>query len=122
MRRVAVFFYGLFMDVDLLRAKGVEPANVRKASVRGYALRIGNRATLLPRDGEITHGMLMELTHAEIDKLYADPSVNMYRAEAVIADGVAALCFNLIDEPRADEYNDAYAQKLSELKRRLGLP
>jgi len=25
-RRIAVFFYGLFMDVDLLRSKGVVPS------------------------------------------------------------------------------------------------
>jgi hypothetical protein len=45
-RRIHVFFYGLFMDVDLLRSKGAQPENPRLASVSGFALRIGQRATL----------------------------------------------------------------------------
>jgi hypothetical protein len=32
-RRIEVFFYGLFMDADLLRAKGADPVNIRSASV-----------------------------------------------------------------------------------------
>ncbi len=39
-RRIEVFFYGLFMDADLLRAKGARPENIRVASVPGFALRI----------------------------------------------------------------------------------
>ena len=33
---IQVFFYGLFMDVDLLRSKCAEPLNVRAASVPGF--------------------------------------------------------------------------------------
>ncbi|MFN2633018.1 MAG: hypothetical protein ABR610_06340 [Thermoanaerobaculia bacterium] len=40
---IDVFFYGLFMDVDLLREKGAAPVNPRPASVEGFALRIGAR-------------------------------------------------------------------------------
>ncbi len=48
MRKIDVFFYGLFMDEALLKTKGVIPANLRYASVLGFQLRIGNRATLVP--------------------------------------------------------------------------
>ena len=44
-RSIDVFFYGLFMDTELLRAKGVDPVNVRSACIPGFALRIGQRAT-----------------------------------------------------------------------------
>jgi hypothetical protein len=69
----------------------------------------------------------MELSHDEIERLYAEPSVSMYRPEAVVAelaDGVQvpALCFNLQTAPLPGESNDAYAQKLRDLARRLGLP
>ena len=69
----------------------------------------------------------MELSHEEIERLYAEPSVRMYRPEAVVAelaDGVQvpALCFNLQITPQPGESNDAYAQKLRDLARRLGLP
>jgi hypothetical protein len=45
---IGVFFYGLFMDADLLRARGAVPTDVQHASIRGFSLRIGARATLVP--------------------------------------------------------------------------
>jgi Gamma-glutamyl cyclotransferase, AIG2-like len=126
-RRIEVFFYGLFMDADLLRAKGTHPLNVRPACVPGFALRIGQRATLLRSPDARAYGIVMELTHAEIEQLYSEPSVRAYRPEAVLAeltDGsrVPALCFNLLVPPGPEEANSEYAAKLRDLARRLGLP
>jgi len=69
----------------------------------------------------------MELTHAEIEQLYSDPSVKVYRPEAVLtelADGSTqpALCFDLMEPPRPKEHNWEYAVKLRALAQRLGLP
>ena len=126
-RRIKAFFYGLFMDADLLRTKGVDPVDARVAWVSGFALRIGQRATLLPSPDGRSYGILMELTHGEIEQLYAEPSVRAYRPEAVIAelnDGsrVPALCFNLVEPPNPEERNSEYAAKLRDLAYRLGLP
>ena len=126
-RRIDVFFYGLFMDADLLRAKGARPVNIRSACVPGFALRIGQRATLLPIPDARAYGIVMELCHAEIDQLYSEASVRAYRPEAVMAevtDGscVPALCFNLLVPPGPEEANSEYAAKLRELAGRLGLP
>ena len=126
-RRVKVFFYGLFMDADLLRAKGAHPVNIVPACVPGFALRIGQRATLLEIPDARAYGILMELTHGEIEQLYSEPSVRAYRPEAVLAelrDGsrVPALCFNLLVPPTPEEVNSEYAAKLRDLARRLGLP
>jgi hypothetical protein len=126
-RRIDVFFYGLFMDVELLRGKGIEPADVRPASVRGFSLRIGRRATLAPAANGIAYGLVMELTHDEVEKLYAEPSVREYRPEAVLvelADGSRrpALCFNLARGPAAADANAEYAAKLRALAGRVGLP
>ena len=126
-RRIEVFFYGLFMDEALLREKGIRPENARTAFVENFALVIGERATLWPGAGRTTHGMLFSLTHAEVDALYSQASVSMYRPEAVLAhlpDGstVPALCFNLPTPPRPEERNPQYAAKLKDLARRIGLP
>jgi len=99
-RFISVFFYGLFMDAEALRAKGFHPSKGRQACVSGLALRIGRRATLVPAPAGRTFGFVIGLSHAELDRLYAEPSVAAYRPEAVIAqygDGScsAALCFNL---------------------------
>jgi hypothetical protein len=126
-RRVPVFFYGLFMDPDLLRDKGLRPENARRACVRGMRLRIGERAGLEVDPDGVVYGMLIELTHGDIERLYAEPSVSLYRPEAVVAEPVegepvAALCYNLPSAPSTHEANPEYVRKLRELATRLDLP
>lgn len=126
-RRIEVFFHGLFMDEDLLRSKDAAPANVRMASVPGFELRISQRATLLRNASARTWGMLMQLTHAEVEQLYSEPSVQAYRPEAVlvqVSNGsfLPALCFNLVNPPAPEEKNPEYAAKLKQLAIRLKLP
>jgi hypothetical protein len=126
-RQITVFFYGLFMDVELLLSKGVHPMHPRPARVPGFALRIGRRATLVPKAESFAYGIILELSHADIEQLYSDASVSEYRPEAVLAqlaDGSysPALCFNLVVPPSQDEANSEYAMKLRELARRLKLP
>lgn len=126
-RRIDLFFYGLFMDDALLREKGIDPRNRRAACVENFSLVIGARATLVPCAGRTVHGVLFSLTHHEVDALYGEASVSLYRPEAVsarLADGnvVPALCFNLPAPPPVEERNPVYASKLRELAARLGLP
>lgn len=125
--RIDGFFYGLFMDVGVLRNSGVAPQNARKAYVDGFALRIGNRATLVPSAGARAYGMLIALTHPELERLYGAPGLEEYRAEAVLAcpvggGAVPALCYNLLAEPRADERNPDYAVRLQQVLRDLEFP
>lgn len=115
------------MDAVLLRSKGAHPENVRIATVPGFELRIGQRATLIRNAGSCAWGMLMQLMHAEIEQLYSEPSVQAYRAEAVlvqVSDGsfLPALCFNLVNSPAPEEKNPEYAAKLKQLAIRLKLP
>jgi Gamma-glutamyl cyclotransferase, AIG2-like len=126
-RRIDVFFYGLFMDENALHGKGLRPAHPRRASVNGFSLRLGARATLIADAGGCVHGMLMSLTHEELDRLYTEPSVAAYRPEAVIAvlpegASVAALCFNLPLVPAEVQSNSDYATRLQAVARKLGLP
>jgi hypothetical protein len=126
LRRIDVFFYGLFMDESLLRGKRIEPQQRRLARLENFRLVIGARATLVPYPDETVYGVIFSLTHAEIDSLYADASVNVYRPEAVICtvanERIPALCFNLPIAPAALERNPEYAAKLKELAARIGLP
>ena len=126
-RRVDGFFYGLFMDVELLKASGVMAENPRSAFVDGYSLRIGNRATLVPAEEGRAYGMVLALTHAELDVLYGAPGLENYRPEALqvtLMDGgsLPALCYNLPAAPAEHERNEAYAAKLRETLARLGFP
>src|SRR5262249_16626036 len=126
-RRIEVFFYGLFMDADALREKGLDPRNARQGRVPGMGLRIGKRASLTPSPSETSHGMVMQLTHAQIHRLYSDVTVAMSRPDASrveLADGtgVPALCFNLPMAPGPEETDRNYAERLRLLARCLGLP
>ena len=126
-RTIDVFFYGLFMDAEMLRANGLRPANGRQACVSGMALRIGRRATLVPDPTRSVYGFVFGLSHQEVERLYAEPSVSAYRPEAVIAqlaDGstIPALCFNLPPSNETTEANPEYAEKLRTVANRLGLP
>ncbi|PYP02546.1 MAG: hypothetical protein DMD27_14910 [Gemmatimonadetes bacterium] len=83
-RRLEVFFYGLFMDQQLLDGKGVHPTDVRPAVVPGFELRIGARAALVPTPAGQVHGLLMKLSHGDIENLYSEPGVRAYRPEPVL--------------------------------------
>lgn len=126
-RRVDGFFYGLYMDIDVLRQAGVAPSHPRRAYVDGFALRIGQRATLLPVAGARAYGMLYALTHAELERLYTAPGLEYYRPEAVLAVPIegtptAALCYNLREAPRPEERNPDYAERLRRALAKLDFP
>jgi hypothetical protein len=126
-RRLDVFFYGLFMDHQVLESKGIQPVDVRVAAVPGFRLWIGARAALDPDPAGEVHGVLMKLSHVDLEKLYSEPGVQAYRPEAVLAvtrNGatVAALCYNLPEPPAPDEHSAEYAAKLRALAQRIGLP
>src|SRR6267378_8418856 len=122
-RRIDAFFYGLFMDSDILRESNVTPFKPRRAYVDDFALRIGQRATLLPSTGARAYGMLVALTHLELERLYAAPGLDQYRPEAVLAQPLGgqpspALCYNLREAPRPDERNPEYAVRLQRVLRK----
>jgi hypothetical protein len=124
---VDAFFYGLFMDSDLLRSKGLAPKDPELASVSGLALRIGQRAALVPDPSGRVHGVVMSLRLDELERLYAEPGVREYRPQAVLAElaggGVtAALCYNLATPPGASERNSDYVRKLRAAGEKVGLP
>lgn len=53
-----VFFYGLYMDPDILEQKGVIPRDPRTAVAKGFELKIGNKATLLRKPEGFAYGMV----------------------------------------------------------------
>ncbi len=126
-RRIDGFFYGLFMDSDVLRGSQVVGTNPRRAYVDGYGLRIGRRATLVPTAGARAYGMVFALTHDELERLYTAPGLEQYRPEAVLAqllegETLPALCYNLREIPGPEESNADYAARLRGALSRLDFP
>jgi hypothetical protein len=122
-----VFFYGLYMDPEVLRAQGIDGGAGRRAHVDGFALRIGTRATLVPSAGGCVHGMVYALSADDVRRLYGQAGLEDYHAEGVLAwiDGETpqpAVTFRLAHAPAAHERNDDYARRLQDVLARLGFP
>ena len=122
-----VFFYGLYMDAELLEAKGVEPRNPRKAVAKGYRLRIGKMATLLRESNAEAYGFVYALTHEEVNRLYWGAGLDAYVAESLLVEvkggeEVVVLCCNLLVPPEEGENNSEYFGKLEKCMKKLGLP
>lgn len=126
-KRIDGFFYGLFMDADLLARNHVTPFYPRRAYVDGYALHVGKRATLVQTQAARAYGMLFSLTHNDLEKLYSLPGLEQYRPEAVLAcslegQSYPALCYNLLDLPAHTESNVDYAAQLRAALKKLAFP
>jgi len=125
-----VFFYGLYMDPEILQSKNVNPRNPHHAIIRDYELRIGKQATLLRAPGKRAYGIVYSLTQDELYNLYTGAGLTDYRAEALLADigdnesieKIPVLCFNLLTPPAEDESNETYATKLKTAMEKLGVP
>ncbi len=107
-RRVAVFFYGSFMDRAVLARQGVVPDELTVARLPGFALRLQGLANLVPAADEIVYGLVAHLTHDEVSRLYAHlpGGGTAYAPEAVLVQTMAgdwrpALCYNAPPAPPA---------------------
>ena len=121
-----VFFYGLFMDERLLAVKGIKPSDVNLGVIHDYALRIGERATLVRRPESQVYGAVMDIAPDEAAELYAEDSVADYLPEPVIVellDGtrIDAACY-ILPGDKVTGANRKYAGKLLDVATRLNFP
>jgi hypothetical protein len=88
-RRVAVFFYGSFINLAVLKRLDYVPAQVEVARLWGFDLRFAPLATLETADAACVYGILVSATHAELARLYGEAWVSSYVPEAVVVETVA---------------------------------
>ena len=69
--KVEVFFYGSYMNRDVLAEVDLVPESWEPASLSGFDIRIAPRANLVPSPGQTVFGVLATATHRELDRLYA---------------------------------------------------
>ncbi|MEM7281920.1 MAG: gamma-glutamylcyclotransferase family protein [Pseudomonadota bacterium] len=121
-----VFFYGLFMDKDLLEKKGLTPKNVRPACLKGYQLKIGQRATLVPADGSESYGTIMEMDDEELTQLYSGDGVEEYLPEIVeiqtMTGQSCAVTSYILPPEKTSGRNSEYAAQLAKVAWKLHLP
>jgi hypothetical protein len=128
-RRATVFFYGSYMNPDVLAEVNIRPERFEVARLPGYDLRIRPLANLVRSDEHTVFGVLATPTHAELDRLYAharDILGGVYLPEAVVISTrgerlVPALCYiatSMDDRPAEAEY----VERILVPARRLGFP
>jgi hypothetical protein len=98
--KVWVFFYGSFLNPDVLRGAGLVPDRVEVARLGGFDIVIGPLANLVRSDQHSVYGILVRATHAELGRLYdyaRDTLGGTYLPEAVLAETAGAwrpaLCY-----------------------------
>lgn len=113
--RLWVFFYGSYMNPEVLKEVGIAPYEWEVAKVYGYDIVIQPRANLLRSDRECVYGILTTATHAELERLYNHAQGLLgetYLPEAVLAETMSgawrpALCYlapSMEAKPAASDY------------------
>ena len=115
--KVSVFFYGSYMNPDVLGEAGFTPDHFQTATLSGFDIRIQPLANLVRTDGGCVYGLLTVATHAQLTRLYAharDVLGGTYLPYPVVVethDGhlTPALCYlapSLEPAPPSNEYID----------------
>ena len=113
--RIWTFFYGSYMNADVLQEVDYTPAEVEVARLAGFDIRIRPRANLVRSDQHLVYGILATGTHTELDRLYRhakDILGEVYLPEAVLAETLdgkfrPALCYicpAMVDRPASEDY------------------
>lgn len=122
----SVFFYGLFMDSELLKGKGFSPSNPVHACIKGYGIRIGERASLVKSENECAYGLVMSLSSKELESLYGEEGVLDYVPESLTVitssnEPIKVTTYNLPAE-RMKGRNKEYARSLAVLAKENNFP
>jgi len=127
--RVWIFFYGTFMNAEVLAEHGVSAETVVPAKLNGFQLTIRPRVNLTPDERGCVFGSVAATAPQDIASLYARLEAQFgikYLPQAVIAerlDGMLcpALCYIAPSMEDADPV-DNYVFQLANCVRELGHP
>ena len=95
---VAAFFYGSFIRMDVLARVGFRPDKFEVARLSGFDIHISPHAALSRSNQHSIYGILVNIPHDKLDKLYSMDGVGVFLPEAVLVqtlDGKLepALCY-----------------------------
>jgi hypothetical protein len=124
--RIPVFFYGSFMNKEVLAKGGFIPNQIDVARLSGFDIRIYATATLIRSDRDCVYGIICYPTRNELNLLYRQDWLNAYAPEAVLVEllsGVflAALCYIAPAGPPSSPADD-YLDRILSPAREYGFP
>jgi hypothetical protein len=114
---VWTFFYGSYINLNVLREVNYVPETWEVARLAGFDIRIQPRANLVRSDQHSVYGILATGTHAELGRLYAhakDVLGETYLPEAVLAEtrdgkykpAMCYVCPAMDPRPATNDYID----------------
>jgi hypothetical protein len=124
--KVRAFFYGSFIRKDVQEKGGLYDAKAEVARLNGFDIHISPHAALSRSAEHCVYGVLVDITHKQLDAMYSAPGVGVFLPQAVLvetADGrfVPALCY--IPPTRENKPADReYLRKLIAAGRAWGFP
>lgn len=127
--QVVTFFYGSYINLDVLCEVDLAPERVEVARLPGYDIEIRPLANLIPSSEHTVYGILATATHEELERLYAharDVLGGVYLPHPVLAftetgQAEPALCYIAPRLPPMPAKPD-YVQRIVGPARRLGFP
>jgi hypothetical protein len=127
--KVWVFFYGSYINFDVLKEVGLVPGEWEVARLPGFDLRIAPRANIIRSERDTVWGINATATHAELERLYVHAKSVLgetYLPEAAVTstrDGklrpvMTYICPDMIVRPA----EAAYVDRIAAPARRYGFP
>jgi hypothetical protein len=123
---VWTFFYGSFMNLDVLKQGGFVPEQHEVAKLNGFGIRIRPLATLVRSEQHCVYGIVALGTHEQLRRLYAQDWVGTYLPEPVLVETLdgkwrAALCYIAPPSESRPATND-YIDRIVGLAKQHGFP
>jgi hypothetical protein len=124
---VWVFFYGSFINRDVLRQYGVVLESFEVAKLNGFDITIQPLATLVPADTGCIYGIAAALTHSELRKLYSQDWVSGYDPYPVLVETlggklIPALCYIAATAAQPSVPSADYLRKIITPAQEYGFP
>ena len=132
-----VFFYGSFINLNVLKEYDIEPDSVDVVTLKGFDISVAPLATLVPNAERSVFGILVRIPHEKLERLYGGDWVKAYVPEAVLVESskgesVPALCWiapvgeweatkgsyldKMVKAGRTHGFPDAYIDRLEEFR------
>lgn len=122
---VSCFFYGSYMDPDVLRKFGARPNDPVRASLPGWRLTFTPHANLVRSDSQTAEGVVYQLPHDQIEQLYGpDGYVTTYKPVPVLVEigGRKAVAMTFVEMAKEGAPDGAYLESFLGICARMGLP
>jgi len=127
--KVWVFFYGSYINRDVLAELDFVPGDVEVASLAGFDLRIRPLANLVRSEEHTVFGINTRATHAELERFYRHAEHvlgDVYLPEAVLTrtrEDLVRPALAYVSPNRSDEPADpAYVARIAGPAREYGFP